>query len=293
MIDKKLRAHYKRLLYKGRGPLARALDFVALRIILFLLGWVFFATRLTSVWQGAVMSFIFLAVLSVAVEWYKGKKMARFLVEKREALCHEYQMDQLVVLDPNVFLKVVGRLMNHLGYRILGMREGALLVEYGGDRSMMFPVQSHRNYEITSQDLLDMVRILKANGLTEMLLVSTSRLSEEASAFQKKIPNLSLSILRQESLLEEAQKMGLLPGIPEMEAALLKELEEQEMSLGRLRMEALYSGKTRAYLLCGGIILVASAFTGFNLYYPLVAALCFFLAYLSYRNNRAEKKGGL
>ena len=292
MLTKKLRSHYKRLLYKGRGPIARGLDFIAFRIILFFVAWIPFATILKSSWQGAVMATILVALISVILEWGKEQRLAKFVMEKRKDLCKEYQMDRLVVMDPNQFLTMVSQLVISLGYQVMGILEGAILVQYGEERSMVFPIQSHRSYQITPQDLLDMSRILRANGLHDMLLVTTCSLSEEARSFQRKIPALTLSILKQDSLLNQAIKMGHMPGIKEMEESLLVDTTEQEMSLSKFRLSALYSGKTRAYILCGLIVIAATYFTGFNLYYPMVAAFCFLMAYLCHRNERVGREKG-
>ena len=63
---------------------------------------------------------------------------------------------------------------------------------------------------------------------------------------------------------------------------LLEKLEEKRVSLKKLKREALHASRVKAYVSCGAILFAASFITGQRLYYPLMGALCFFLAFVAY-----------
>ena len=291
MLNKTLRGYYKRMLYQNRGPVARGLDFLALRLVFFLSFWILFGQSLHSLWQGAVMALIATLAISAAIEVAKERKLAAFIQRKRRELSQEYWLEQLVLMDGKEFSSLVVELIGSMGYTVKGRLRGALICENQGEISMVFPVQYHQSYSISPQDALDMYRMAHSKEIEDIVVVATCPMADETRTFLHKLYPTRFSVLSRATLLKAAERTGKLPSPAATENALLEALRQNEMSLQKLRMQALYSGKTKAYLFCGLVLLATTYFTGFNLYYPFVAALCFLLAFVSHYHTRTSPKG--
>jgi hypothetical protein len=91
-------------------------------------------------------------------------------------------------------------------------------------------------------------------------------------------------------VLEAAEKKNMLPDEEEAQARAVKEMNETAISLEDARYAALSKAKVKGYIICGIIIMCWPLVTGFRIYYPLIAMVCFVLAAVSYRSSRRHGK---
>lgn len=77
--------YYKRRFYHGRSFIARAVDFLALRVITLAACYLWFTTLIDNTVMAAVLSLTALATISVAVELFKSLRLERFIQKAAEA----------------------------------------------------------------------------------------------------------------------------------------------------------------------------------------------------------------
>lgn len=62
-----------------------------------------------------------------------------------------------------------------------------------------------------------------------------------------------------------------------------------QLTREKVKRSFLAENKQRAYLLCALLLIAWSFFIGFNLLYPILAALCVFLSFYSYISEKRKK----
>ena len=294
MLEYRMRSYYKSAFYGNRGMFARAVDFIALRVVVFALSYLWFSTLCKDTLKGAVLAAVLTLMVTVALELYKNIRLENFIVKKRNELCREYLFEQLVVMQRDSFLSIVSDLMVSMGYTVLKPHPLGLLCSHREGLTLVCAMQNHPDNPVEAQQVLDCYRAACRHNLTSAILISTSPFSEKARGFSRKLNGFSLKLISRDKLLALANDAGMLPDEQQVEAALLSEMEQKQLTLKRLKKEALSNQKSRAYLVCGVILFAAAYITGQMIYYPAMAGVCFTLAFISYftgQNKRRVPRG--
>ena len=99
--------YYKRRFYHGRSFIARAVDFLALRVITLAACYLWFTTLIDNTVMAAVLSLTALATISVAVELFKSLRLERFIQKERKRISERLFRERLLILPKEEFLAVV------------------------------------------------------------------------------------------------------------------------------------------------------------------------------------------
>lgn len=282
MENRQLRDYYRQTLYGNRSLIARCIDFLALRAVIFAVLYVFILMQTAHVLLATILAAVGMLMASCAIALWKSIRLDKFVEQKRLALARDYLFEKIVLLSRKRFLLLVKQLVRHMGYRVVCEHPLGLLCEVNGSSAFILALQNHPDNPVSVQQMLDAYREIAALGVDECLVVATAPLSDNAHAFLHDQTDLAFQVLHRQKLLDLAQTQGLLPEPGEVEQALLSKLEEKRVSLKKLKREALHASRVKAYLSCGVILFAASFITGQRLYYPLMGALCFFLAFVAY-----------
>ena len=288
MLNRQLRAYYRGAMFGNRSTLARSIDFIALRLFIFVALYVWFSLQTAQLTLSAILAGVGVGMVSIALSLYKSIRLDRFVAQKRMELSRDYLFEKIVLLPRHAFLQMLREMAGELGYTVKKTLPFGLLCSHYEGESLIFALQNHPHNKVSPQQILNCYRKAREYHIRQITLVSTAPLQEEARTFLHKIPDISVDIWSRQQILHLAQKQHRLPEAQEVEAALLEELEQRRMSLKKMKQEALYSSRARAYIVCGMILGVASWITGQHIYYPLMAGLCFFLAFVSFFNGQRD-----
>ena len=289
MLEKRMKRYYRRLLYGNRSPLARAIDFVAVRGMVFFLGFLWFSYLLKGTGPGLFLAGILTLMLSVILSLIRSLRLEAYVEEKRVQLMRDYLFEQMVLMPRDQFLSTARDLIGAMGYQKDDDHPAGFIALHGGRRCLVCALQNHPQNPVSAQQILECYRMATSLQIDEALLVSISALSPEAREFIHKLPGFSLDIINRAKLLDLAQGQNRLPGRQEVELALIKELDRRQVSFGQLKSEALSASRARSYIICALILFAAGFISGHLIYYPAMGALCLFLAFLSLYKRRARK----
>ncbi len=282
MENRQLRNYYRQALYGNRSPVARCLDFLALRFALFAGLYVFLLVQTAHFLLSAILAAVGMLMISCAIGLWKSIRLDRFIEEKRLALARDYLFEKIVLLPRPRYLHLVSLLVRQMGYQVVCEHPLGLLCRTKDSAAFILALQNHPENSVTPQQLLDSYREICQLGVTECLILSTAPLTDQAHAFLHDLDDLECQVLNRQKLLDLAQRQGLLPNADEVEQALMQKLEEKRISMQKIKREALHASRVKAYFSCGVILFASSFITGQRLYYPLMGALCFFLAFMAY-----------
>ncbi len=282
MENRQLRQYYRQTLYGNRSMLARAIDFLALRLVIFAILYVYILMQTAHVLLAVILATIGTLMATCAIALWKSIRLDKYIAQKRIELSRDYLFEKIVLLPRKRFLLLIKQLVRHMGYRVVCEHPLGLLCEVNDHAAFILALQNHPEHQVDIQQLLDNYREIQSLGVEECLIVATARLTDTAHAFLHELKEIEFQVLNRQKILDLAQRQGLLPDTQEVEQALLSKLEEKRISLKKLKREALHASRVKAYISCGAILYAASFITGQRLYYPLMGALCFFLAFVAY-----------
>ena len=290
MSDKKIRRYYRQIMFGNRNTLARSLDFIALRVIVYIAFLLWFSLQTSNITLSYVLSAIATGMVSVALALYKNIRLDRFVESQRRELSRNYMLEQMVLMPRRDFVRLMAAFAKHSGYKVEQMQpRGVLCHDEDSNTIMLFAIQNHPKDAVTSQQMLECFRFLRQNDLEKGVLLCTAPLSEGAESLLSKLPEQPFAIWDQDKLLHLANDLDLLPDAKEVEEGILIELESRRMHLKQLKKQAIGATRVRSYITCGLILFFAAIITGQHLYYPIMGAICFFMAFLSYFNEHNHR----
>lgn len=290
--DDKRTLYFKQLFYGGRNRVARALDWIVLRATIAAGAYVLLVFFVRPSWLALLLAAIITAMFCVAAHMLKKARYEKFVSGQMEKLRGEYMLEQLIMMPREQLRSVVEaytlKLPNVLD---LWEQDGNLLARREDESYMLVSMlQIHPSHKAGADELLEAYRIALECSANGLLLYSTAAFAEDAEALSKRL-SIPISLFPPKKLVALAGEAELLPSESETEAALdviISQKREQNLSL---RLNAFSAGKVRQYLVCAGILAVASFITGYYVYYPILAAVCVSAALMAWWLNRKQGSG--
>ncbi len=290
MLDKKMRRYYRQIMFGNRNALARTLDFLALRAILYIAFLLWFSLQTSNLTLSFVLSAVATGMVSVALELYKNIRLDRFVESKRTELSRHYMLEQMVLMPRRKFVHLMAELARQAGLQVDQMQPRGILCRDESDQScMMFALQNHPSDTVNSQQVLECYRFLRQNNIEKGILFCTASLSENAGLLLNKLADQPFTVWDQDRVLALAEALDLLPDTQEVEEGILVELEQKRLHLKQLKKQAIGVTRVRSYVICGLVLFFAAILTGQHLYYPIMGAVCFFMAFLSYFTEHSRR----
>ncbi|MBQ9833020.1 MAG: hypothetical protein IJO48_04725, partial [Clostridia bacterium] len=172
--EREIKRYYKTAFFKGRGMFARFADFLAFRIIAFILLYVWFSSAVKNDILKILLPLISLSILSVAAELLKSIRFERFTAAEKNRLKTEILCERFTLLPKQELFKLVR--------------------EYTSKNPDRFPFDCsvsvlQKTSPITTDDLLAIYQNTLKRELCHAAVFCTAVVSKEALAFAKKQKN--------------------------------------------------------------------------------------------------------
>lgn len=271
---------YKRRLYNDRSLFARAVDFVALRMILLALCYLWFITRIDNTVMAAILSFIALGAVSVAAEIIKSMRLARFIARERTRTAERIFREKLLVLPQREFLALIK----------------AYLSEHRdayGDDCLVSVVRS--SSPLAADAVYRAYRGAENRRFAKAVIVSAAPVSKEAAAAAERFENVDIRFITPDMLVKSAGAMPFLPAADAVDAALLSAAEKAKAARKKTASEPFAAGRMRRYILIALALFALSFFVKYALYYRMLAAFSLSFGALAFWLNTvpsAREPGG-
>lgn len=283
-MNPKLLRYYKKKLYGGRSLVARVSDFIMLRV--FLLFFIFIVILYLSL--SAIVALLISVFLTTAISLLtlvmNRKKVEKFIIDDLKRLKQKCLLEKLTLMNIKEYTEYINALFEG---KISDIETIAGGFRGKFDNGSVYVFHNHPNSECGVSEVLSIYRLFGDEG--NIMIVSLSEFSSDATKMCCALP-VKVDTVGGKKILEMAEKKGMLPDEEEAETNAAKEMNETVVTLEDAKNAAFGKTKVKGYIICGIIIMCWPVVTGFRIYYPVIAVLCFILAAVSYRSSRRREK---
>jgi len=281
-MDPKLIRYYKKKAYGGRSVLARAIDLIMLRVIVFFFIFIVFLYLSLSVTIAFLISLFLTAAISISFVVYNRKKIEKYIMADIQRIKKKCLLEKLTFMGIDEYAEFIDKILDKKIKDKKFENENYSGI-YGKYNAFVF--HNHPRSECGINEILSVYRELKCDRL---IIFSLSEFSEDVKNMCSRLPG-EIMLIGGKEILEAADKKGLMPDESDAESDALKEVSETIVTLENIRNNALSKTKIKGYILCGIVIMLWPIVTGFEIYYPVIAMICFILALITYRKSKKSE----
>lgn len=271
-----LMRYYKHKFYHGRGFLARAVDFLALRIITLAACYLWFTTLIDNTIMAAALSITALTTISVAVELAKSLRLERFIQKERKRIAERLFRERLLILPKEDFLAVVKAYLEDQREKF-------------ADDCLVYTVQSAE--PVSADTVLRAHRAAERRGLTAAVIFSAAHVSAEAAALVHRYDGATISFVTPDNLIANASAARFLPDEKAVDAAILAAARAEKARRKKNASAPFAAGRMRRYILVALALFALSFFVKYTLYYRLLSAACLSFGALAWWLNNLAPAG--
>lgn len=268
--------YYKRRFYHGRSFIARAVDFLALRVITLAACYLWFTTLIDNTVMAAVLSVTALMTISVAVELVKSLRLDRFIQRERKRIAERLFRERLLILPKEGFLAVVKAFLEG--------RRGQF-----ADDCLVYTVQSAS--PVSADTVLRAHRAAQRRGLTAAVIFSAAPVSPEAAALARRYDGVTVSFITPDDLIASGSAVDFLPDDKAVDEVILSAARTEKARRKSAASAPFAEGRMRRYILVALALFALSFFVKYTLYYRLLSAACLSFGALAWWLNALAPTG--
>ncbi len=280
-MNAKMIRYYQKKMHGGRSIVARGIDCVFFRL--------FIATILFSVLLYLSRSFavsLLIALLlttaaSLALLIVNRNKTKRFIETDLQRIKEKCLLETLTFMNARDFIAYLDALFD--GFEAVEPWGNGFTALKNAKRFYAF--HNHPQTKVNVPDILDILR----NGNEPLVFVSLSDFHEDVKSLCKSMEQ-NVALINGTRLLKIAAENDMLPDENEAQQRAENEMKQTILTLDKIKRTAIQKTKIKRYILCGIVVLLWSIVTGFRIYYPFIAAVCFLLALIAVKQHREDKE---
>ena len=252
---KRRTAYFRRKYCGGRGPFARIVDDIGLRLIVLIGAYLYFAPRFEKPATAVLLSGIVLGIVTLLLRIVREISLERFIRKEMRRISRTLLCDRLLLTDMQTVAALAGGLCPQ--------EERAVVLQ--------------RALPADADALLALIRARRGCG--KLHVFACAGFDRSAEAFAARANGL-LVLHEQKELLDAAERAGMTPPQNAIDAYIEAELkrERERRKAQRLRASPFLRGPAKRYLVTALILLCVSFFTRYMLYYRMLAGLCMTIA---------------
>lgn len=257
---KSIRRYFRRGLAGGRSALARAVDYMALRLLILAGAFLFFRQRVTGLWWALLLAVLSLLLGIVLLHIVYELRFERYVFKEMRRLRQHLLCQKIALMDKTALLPIAQSLAGGESPALLFCAEPA-------SADALLPLARKKD--------------VKAVCATGGYSPAAERFAAQAG----------LWLIPQGALLEAATREGLAPGDREVYRYILT--EDANRRKKRLRLSGLLfsGGAAKKYLVTGLVLLALSFLSRYTLYYRLLATVCMSIFSVNFLMDRTRKAG--
>ena len=283
-MNSKLFGYYKKKIYGGRSIIARALDFIILRALIFFIIFVVLFYFSLSTTLSLLISFFITVAFSLALLIFNRKKIEKYMARDMIRLKQKCMLEKLTFMNINEFMSYINRIMDN---KIKNME-----ITEGGFKGKFedYGFYALHNHPECNCEVPEVLKIYRSKTDKKIIILSLSDFSNDTKRMCTSV-SPEIKLIDGKEILEAARRISMLPDEKEAEKNAEKEMNESIVTLEKFKKTAFSRAKIKSYAICGAIILFWPLITGFRIYYLIIATVCFLLAIITYRRSKQHSEG--
>lgn len=270
-MDDKVKKYLKSEYYRGKSLPARLIDSVFLKILAFMVIFLFFWLMHTGFWRSIILAASLVSSFGILKFVFQRSRYHSFSKKRLERAADECALERLTLSSGEECMalaqKIFAEELDADPDEILPVSGGFL---WEGTYCCFFDV--HPKHRVGVAEICEMLRKMRQFSVKKCILLTPSDFDGDARAAVVRHSD-SCIFLENRELLRRLKNTELYPIEREIYEYLSAEIAEKRLTREKL-FDAFFSAdKGRSFALCAGVLIVLPMLTGFNIIYPFAAAV--------------------
>lgn len=283
-MDNNIKRYIKREFYKGKSLPARLIDSVFLKILAFMVIFIFFWLLGTGFLRSIVLAATLVSSFGILKFVYNRSRYMSFSARRIERAGDECALERMILLDERHRTELVRRMFAQelqTGREELRPAGEGFLFE----KTYCRYFDSHPKVPVGVNELIALVREMRELRVKKCILMTPSRFDEDARAMAVRRSD-SCIFLENKELLKCLRGSVIYPSEKQIYIYLSAEIAERRITREKLRGAFFGADKGRSFALCAAVLLAMPLFTGQSIIYPVAAAVCTGLSIYGFTKGR-------
>ena len=263
----------RKKLRKGRSIFSQAVDYIALRGLIFMLCYMWFGGNISNNVAKVLLSIVTTVFISVSLDLINSLRLDSLIKKERNTAAKLELERRIALLGEKERNAIIGK---HIASRR----------EYFGCDRLICHVS--RASGISADDVIKAARAARERGASSAVLFYSGDISSDAKMTAYRMEDMPLEFISLRSVMEQENLKHLMPTVEETDAIIVSRAEAENRRRRAAMSSPFAQGHTRRYLLCAACLTAMSFFVNFSLYFRLMAAACILMAATSWWVNKAS-----
>ena len=262
----------RKKLRKGRSIFSQAVDYIALRGLIFMLCYMWFGGNIQNNVAKVLLSVVTAVFISISLDLINSLRLDSLIKKERSAAAEQELERRISLLSEKERNAIIAR-------HISSHRES-----FGNDRLVC---HVGRASGITDDDVVKAARAVREKNVTSAVLFYSGSISPQAKKTAYRLEDIPMEFIPLSSILCKEELSGLMPTSEEADAIVISHAEAEHRKRRAAMTSPFAEGHTRKYLLCAACLTAMSFFVESALYFRLMAAACIMMAAAAWWVNKA------
>lgn len=263
----------RKKLRKGRSLFSQAVDYIALRALIFMLCCMWFGANIANNAAKVLLSIVTTVFISAAIDLINSLRLDS-LIKKERSRAAESELDRRIsLLSEEERNAVIGR-------HISANREA-----FGSDRLIC---SVSRPSGVTADDVMKAARGARERSAGAVVLFHSGIVSSEAGMAAFSLDDTPFEFIHMRSILSSEERKALTPDNDETDRIIVSRAEAQSRRHKAAAAAPFTETHTQRYILCAACLAAMSFFVEYPLYFRLMAAACVMMAAAAWWVNKAS-----
>ena len=263
----------RKKLHKGRSIFSQAVDYAALRGLIFMLCYMWFGGNIQNNVAKVLLSIVTAMFISISLDLINSLRLDSLIKKERTAAAEQELSRRISLLSEKERSDLIIR-------HISANRES-----FGSDKLIC---HVSRASGVSADDITKAARAARERGASAAALFYSGDISPDASMAAYRLDDIPLEFIQLRSILSEDELNRLVPTMDETDAIIVSRAEAEQRRRRAAMSSPFAEGHTRRYLLCAACLTAMSFFVDFSLYFRLMAAACIMMAAAAWWVNKAS-----
>ena len=263
----------RKKLRKGRSLFSQAVDYIALRGLIFMLCYMWFGGNIQNNVAKVLLSIVTTVFISISLDLINSLRLDS-LIKKERAAAAEHELNRRISL-----------LSEKERNAIIARHISAHRESFGSDKLVC---HVGRASGISADDVTKAARTARERKASSAALFYSGTVSCDASKAVYSLGDMPFEFIPLRSILGPDELKALMPTSDEADAIIVSRAEAEQRRRRASMSSPFAEEHTRRYLLCAACLTAMSFFVEFSLYFRLMAAACIIMAAAAWWVNKAS-----
>ena len=292
---RKLKKYYVDSKQDMRSNIAKTLDYIGIRIIIFFLTIILMLVQYNN---------LFISILSASLGtiafhgidiFVRNRRTQKIIYKRRKYFASQKVYKDIMNKDISELQEYITLVLNKSRFTIkstekINERNFLMDTSYKDIELMILFKKYSNETSVPLKEVMEFNRLLKKTENKKGIIISTSDFTKECQNYlEEKFLNKEITLIDKEKLLKIIDEAGLFPTVKEIDEYTVDRIEKQEKKIIAYREVFLAQSKIKSYIILSLFLLVWTRYTTFQLYYFFISIILMGLAALSIYSSIKKK----